>query len=72
MFEFSKQEQDKLTNARKDFNQAKIAGEVQDKSKKLFGKMFAAKAKGKAGAGSNQSFNSGGTDPSGSSRHGTK
>ena len=37
MFEFTKQEQDKVTETRMNSNQEKIAGEVKDKTKKMFG-----------------------------------
>ena len=57
MFEFTKDEQEKVTEARKLFNQEKIAGEVKDKTKKMFGNFM--KKKGNKTDGS---FNSGGTN----------
>lgn len=57
MFEFTKQEQEKVTEARMQFNQEKIAGEVKDKSKKLFGNFMK-----KKGVKTDGSFNSGGNN----------
>jgi type III secretory pathway component EscR len=57
MFEFTKQEQDKVTEARLAFNQEKAAAEVKDKSKKLFGNFMK-----KKGSKTDGSFNSGGTN----------
>ena len=49
MFEFTKDEQAKLLDARKAFNVDKMSAEVKDKSKKMFGNMFnAAKKKGES------------------------
>jgi hypothetical protein len=41
MFEFTKEEQSKLTEDRKAKNQALMAKDVKDKSKNMFGGMFA-------------------------------
>ena len=57
MFEFTKQEQEKVTDAREKFNQERIASEVKDKSKKLFGNLMK-----KKGSKTDGSFNSGGTN----------
>jgi len=68
MFEFTKDEQDTLLQNRMTFNQDKISQEVKDKSKKMFGKLFA-KKKGEGGGGgvvgskgTSSSFNSGGNN----------
>ena len=40
MFEFTKEEQAKLLDARKAYNVDKLGQDVKDKSKTMFGKMF--------------------------------
>jgi hypothetical protein len=58
MFEFSKKEQEKVTEARMIFNQDKNTGEVKEKSKKMFGSFMPKRKTLKT----DQSFNSGGTN----------
>jgi len=66
MFEFTKEEQNKMTETRKNFNQDKMQADVKDKGKKMFGMMFN-KKKGDSARGNgsrNESFNSGGNNTS--------
>lgn len=57
MFEFTKDEQDKVTEARIKFNQEKMAGEVKDKTKTMFGSFLMKKSTKTDG-----SLNSGGNN----------
>ena len=71
MFEFTKEESDKLVQTRLENNTDKMKQEVQDKSKKMFGKLFAKKKGDSArGPNTNGSFNSGGNNTNNS--QGTK
>ena len=59
MFEFTKDEQESLLQNRMAFNQDKISQEVKDKSKKMFGKLFAKKkGEGQGGLGGSKGTSS--------------
>ena len=57
MFEFTKEEQTKLLDGRKNYNMDKINKDVKDKSKKMFGSMFKGKKDSGRGSARNESFN---------------
>ena len=64
MFEFTKEEQAKLLDARKAYNVDKLGQEVKDKTKNMFGKMFQNAAKKKndssrGNSGRNESYTDG-------------
>ena len=59
MFEFTKPEQEQLTQARRAFNQEAADKEGKIKGKKMFGKLFAKKPGDKPPSRTEQSFGSG-------------
>ena len=56
MFEFTKEEQSQLIEARKAYNIDKMSKDTKEKSKQLFGKMFKGKKDSGRGSARNESF----------------